>query len=254
MIATSGAEIVTLTLAGDTDLNLITGETLAELDGALARLEGEPALKVLVLTGAGQRAFSAGADLRLLAGGLAEPAAVRAFVELGGRVFDRLERFPLPVLAAINGHCLGAAFELVLACDLRVLAASARFGQPAVSLGLVPPFGGSVRLPRLVGETRAKELWFGAAPLPPEQALAWGLVNRVAPAEEFAAAVAALAERMAAHSRHALRAAKEVWLAGLDGGRAGALAAEAAALCEALLHPQTGEGMRRRLRDDPGTA
>src|SRR5438093_10643728 len=111
-IRTQGDAIATLTIAGDTDLNLLTFELLQELDATLQTLAARPDLKVLVLTGGGDRSFCAGADLRRLAELVTDPEQVRAFVELGCTTLERLEQFPLPVIGAVNGHALGAGFEL----------------------------------------------------------------------------------------------------------------------------------------------
>ena len=207
-----------LTLNRPAQLNALDYPTLDGLAAALDAIEAEDAIRVVVLTGAGDKAFCAGADIKgfqpTVAAGPA--ATLRDFVRRGQRVTSRLENFPKPVIAAVNGLCLGGGAELMEACHLAIASERARFSQPEVKLGLVPCFGGSQRLPRLIGARRAKELMLLGGWLTAEQALAWGLVNRVAPRGTVAQATLDLARELAAKSGAASRTAKLLVDRGLD--------------------------------------
>jgi len=157
-------------------LNGLRGETLLELEEALGVLEGSDA-GAMIITGAGDRAFSAGGDINALAGMGAGDAA--AFAEVAHRVLGRMEGVPKPVVAAVNGYALGAGCDLAVACDLVVASERAVFGEPTAGLGLTTPFGGSQRLPRIVGPRRAKELFFTGGSIDAVEARRIGLVNRV---------------------------------------------------------------------------
>jgi methylglutaconyl-CoA hydratase len=148
--------------------------------GKLAReAAGNPSIRAIVLTGAGEVAFCAGADLKERQ--KMDENDVRVQIELYRSEFRPLDRSPKPVVAAINGVALGGGLELALACDLRVAAVHARLGFPETSLGIIPGAGGTQRLPRIIGEGRAKEMILLGRPLTAEEALAWGLVQRVTP-------------------------------------------------------------------------
>jgi enoyl-CoA hydratase len=166
-------------------LNALTDAVITELGEAVGRLEREPGVRGAILTGAGPRAFVAGADIGELAA--CDPAAAERLSRKGSEVFRRLELLPTPVIAAVNGFALGGGCELAMACHLRVASEQARFGQPEVKLGTIPGYGGTVRLPRLVGRGRALELLLTGAPIDAQEALRIGLVNRVVPAHRLLA-------------------------------------------------------------------
>src|SRR3954468_20148941 len=164
-------------------LNALDAIVIAELADAVTRIETDSAVRGVLVTGAGSKAFVAGADIGELAA--QSPMEGKARATAGQRVFRRLERCGKPVVAAINGFALGGGCELAMACHLRVAAEGARFGQPEVKLGIGPGYGGTVRLPRLVGRGRALELLLTGAMIDAAEAHRIGLVNRVVPADRL---------------------------------------------------------------------
>lgn len=172
-------DVVTLVLDGDHGLNVLDRSTLAELHQVLARLTETGGIGALLLTGAGDRAFSAGANLHELAELNATTAL--GFSHLGQTVTGLLADFPAPVIAALNGLAYGGGLELAVACDFRIAAPTARFAYPASKLGILPGFGGTQRCPTLIGPARTKELMFLGRVVEAATALHWGLVNAVAP-------------------------------------------------------------------------
>src|SRR5688500_14382040 len=166
-------------------LNALNATVLAELSDAVGRIETDDAIRGVILTGAGPKAFVAGADIGEIAA--QGPVDGKARSLEGQRVFRALERCGKPVVAAVNGFALGGGCELAMACHLRVASESARFGQPEVKLGIGPGYGGTVRLPRLVGRGRALELLLTGQRIDAEEAWRIGLVNRVVSAERLLA-------------------------------------------------------------------
>lgn len=162
-------------------LNALNHAVILELAAVATRIVEEDGVRAAIITGAGPKAFVAGADIGELSA--CAPAAARSFSELGSGVFRRLETSPKPVLAAVNGFALGGGCELAMACHLRIAAENAKFGQPEVKLGIIPGYGGSVRLPRLIGRGRALELLLSGGMIDAQEALRVGLVNRVVPFE-----------------------------------------------------------------------
>jgi enoyl-CoA hydratase len=229
--------------------NALDAATIAELDSAFTQLAADPAVRVVVLTGAGDKAFVAGADIEALAGLDAEGA--RALSERGQRVFDRIEWLGKPVIAAINGFALGGGCELALACHVRVAGEGARIGTPEVKLGLICGYGGTQRLPRLVGRGRALELLLTGEPVDADEALRIGLVNRVVPGPRLLDEAEVLARRMAANGPLALRATLEAVNGGLDRPLAEGLEAEATLFSEALGTEDAREGTRAFLEKRP---
>ncbi|ADV26810.1 Enoyl-CoA hydratase/isomerase [Pseudoxanthomonas suwonensis 11-1] len=194
----------TLTIDRPERLNALDRQTLEALDAAFAAAAGDEAVRVVVLTGAGPKAFVAGADIAEM--NQLDAIAAREFSLLGQRLMRRIERMPKPVLAAVNGFALGGGLELAMACHLRIAADSARMGQPEINLGLVPGFGGTQRLVRLCGRAAALELCLLGKPIDAARAQQLGLVNRVVPAAELESEVAALAGSLARAAPLALRA------------------------------------------------
>jgi enoyl-CoA hydratase/carnithine racemase len=199
-------EIALLTLNRPAVLNALDESTYLALDAALADLEARSDVRAVIVTGQGERAFSAGADLRYMRALTGEPR--QEFILLTYRVTNRLAYFPRPTIAAVRGYALGGGFELVMACDLRVAGADAQFGLPEITLGSVPGSGGVQRLPLLVGPTRAKELILTGRRLPAVEALAWGLVNQVVPPPELLMAARTLAQTVCGHNPIAIEHAK----------------------------------------------
>jgi enoyl-CoA hydratase len=189
--------------------NAINREVVQALHLALDQLASRADVRVLILRGAGEKAFAAGADI-------AELQARRspeAFQSINARLFQAVEDFPLPTLAAVRGYALGGGLELALACDLRIASEDARLGLPEVSLGIFPAAGGTRRLPRLVGDGLARELVFTGRIVDAAEAARIGLVNRVVPTEQLAAEARRLAEEIARNGALALRVAKLALLA-----------------------------------------
>ena len=183
-------------------------------------------LRALVMTGAGEKAFSAGADVRDLDG--IDLTSAREQMRRGQRVFDRIGHLPVVVIAAINGYAVGGGLELAMAADIRVAGRTARFGQPEITLANLPGWGGTQRLPRLIGVGRATELILTGDLIGVERAYECGLVNQVA--DDPLTAAVGLAERIAAHSPTAVSGAKRAIHAGLDGGLRAGLVVEADAV------------------------
>ena len=188
-------------------LNALTVAAFESLEAALLELADDRAVRAVILTGAGDRAFVAGGDISHLA--TLDVEGARRFALLAQKVLDQIEAFPKPVIAAVNGYALGGGCELAMACDIRIAADTARFGQPEVKLGIIPGFAGTQRLSRLVGKARAKELIFTGEMISAAQAEQIGLVNRVVPADRLMAEARALAATMTDKSASAIRLAKE---------------------------------------------
>jgi enoyl-CoA hydratase len=207
-------------------LNALNGATLDELHRAVGDLTSDSAVRVLIVTGAGEKSFVAGADIRELAAMSA--ADSREYARQGQRVFDAIEQMGKPVIAAINGFALGGGCELAMACTLRIAADRARLGQPEIGLGLIPGFGGTQRLARLVGRAAALELLLTGRQVDGAEALRLGLVHRVVPAADLMATARALASELAAKPPVAMRYILESVHRGLDASLGDGQALEAA--------------------------
>ncbi len=199
-------EIEVWTLDGEVRRNSITRAALDRLGAELARAAGKGALRCVVISGAGERAFCAGADLKERAG--MSDADVQRFLADLRATLRAVETSPKVFLAAINGAALGGGLELALACDLRVMSQAAELGLPEVGLGIIPGGGGTQRLARAVGVARAKDLVLTARRIGAVDALAWGLVSRVVPPGELRAAALAMAGQVAGNAPVSLRQAK----------------------------------------------
>lgn len=196
-----------VTLDRPEKLNALNQALLRELAMALGQLYSQQEVRAVVLTGAGERAFAAGADITELTD--LDPTAARRLSQRTSTTMLAIERFPVPWIAAINGYALGGGLELALACTLRIASDTAQLGQPEVKLGLIPGYGGTQRLPRLIGETAALEMILTGAPVTAAEALRLGLVNRVVPPAELLATAEALALKIAANAPLAVRYARE---------------------------------------------
>jgi len=195
--------IALLTVNRPQVLNALNGQTLVELGQAAEDLRRDAATRVVIVTGAGEKAFVAGADISELAE--LAPAQAQDRALLGQRVFGAVEQMGKPVIAAINGFALGGGCELAMACTLRIAADTARLGQPEVNLGIPPGFAGTQRLSRLVGKGVALDLLLTGRHVSAEEALRIGLVNRVVPAADLLTAARALATELAAKAPLAVR-------------------------------------------------
>jgi enoyl-CoA hydratase len=204
----------TVTINRPTALNALNGATLDELEHAIATIGADGAIRAVILTGTGEKAFVAGADINELA--RQTPAGGHAMALRGQRLFDRIETLGKPVVAAINGFALGGGCELAMACTLRIAAENARLGQPEINLGLIPGYGGSQRLARLVGRGRALELLLRGHHITADEALRIGLVNRVVPLDRLGAEARSLAVELASKAPIAVRYILEAVHRGLD--------------------------------------
>ncbi len=191
-------------------LNAINDEMRKEIPQAFAELRDNEDVRAIVIRGAGERAFSAGADITEFSGG--KPYL---FVELG-EFFRAPEQCPKPVIAAIDGYCLGGGLELALACDFRIATKRSELGQPEIHLGLIPGGGGTQRLARLIGLSRAKELVMLGERIPAQKAYEWGLVDRIVEPEQFEAEVKRFAEKLSDGPPIAIRLAKRIMNAGVE--------------------------------------
>lgn len=195
--------VAVVTLNRPKVLNALNNQTLAELASCLAGLKADPEVRAIILTGAGEKSFVAGADINELAA--LSPVEGQAHARRGQLIFDAIENLGKPVIAAINGFALGGGCELAMACTMRLAADTARFGQPEVNLGLIPGYAGSQRLPRLVGKGIALEILLTGDMVGAQRAYEIGLVNRVVPAAELMAEARKLAQALAAKAPIAVR-------------------------------------------------
>ena len=199
--------IATITFNRPKALNALNANLLKELTAALDAVAGDEGIRVLVLTGAGQKAFVAGADITELA--TFNPLQAKLFGRQGQGTIGKLQALDIPVIAAVNGYALGGGSELALACDFIYASENAMFGLPEISLGIIPGFGGTQRLPRLVGINKAKEMIFTGKMVPAAEAAEIGLVNKVCAPEVLMEEVLKTAKAIAAKGKVALRAAKQ---------------------------------------------
>ena len=214
LITAREGNLVVLTLNRPDKLNALNAELLAELDAALATLSADPSVSCAILTGAGDKAFAAGADIAAMLEMSTEQA--RAFSELGHRICSRIEKASFPVIGAINGFALGGGCELALACDFLYASDKAKLGQPEVNLGVMPGFGGTQRLARRVGIGRARELCYTGDTVSADEAWRIGLVNAVVPAAELMTKVREVATKIASKGRLAVAQCKRVLYTGAD--------------------------------------
>jgi enoyl-CoA hydratase len=208
------AAVAIVTINRPQVLNALNAATLGELEHVMRDLRADEGVRAIVLTGAGEKAFVAGADIHELA--TLTPDAAKAHAAMGQRVFSLIEHLGKPVVAAINGYALGGGCELAMACTLRLAADTAKFGQPEIRLGLTPGFAGTQRLPRLVGKGRAMELILGGGMIDAAEAFRIGLVNRIGPAAGLMDDARTLARALAASAPVALRYAMEAIHHGLE--------------------------------------
>jgi len=205
------APIAMVTVNRPKVLNALNVRVVEELARVLRDVRHDPAVRALIITGAGDRAFVAGADIAAMT----EMSVVEGleFSRLGHRVLQSMEELPVPIIAAVNGFALGGGLELAMACDLAIASDKARFGQPEINLALIPGFGGTQRLPRRIGHPRARHLILTGDMIDAKTALEWGLINQVVPPEQLLDTVRKLAEKIASKSSLAVRQAKAAMVA-----------------------------------------
>lgn len=251
--------IATLTFNRPHKLNALNYALIERLLALLDTIETDDRVRAVILTGAGDRAFSAGADIHEFSESVAGGAdiAMRDFVTRGQRLTARLEAFPKPVIAAVNGLAFGGGCEITEAVPLAIASERARFAKPEINLGMPPTFGGTQRLPRLAGRKRALELLLTGEAFSPERALAFGLVNAVVAHEELMPAARALAERILRHSPLAAASILRAVSRGLNLGIAEALLVEGEQFARmaptADLREGLGAWMARREPHYPGS-
>lgn len=222
-------------------VNAMSRAVVAALESALDVLATDAATRVALLRGAGERGFSAGADISEFPALLGPDADTRG--EGIQRLADRVEEFPKPLVVAIHGFCLGGALEIALACDIRIAAEDARIGLPEIRIGILPGGGGTQRLPRVVGPGRARLMIFSGEPISGRRASEWGLVEEAVGAGEVFTTAHAIARTLAAQSPHTLEVLKAL-LRETSGAPLGdGLRAETAALARCLAHPDAREGI-----------
>lgn len=202
-----------ITISREKALNALNSTVLKELDATLDGVNLEE-VRCLILTGAGEKSFVAGADIGEMSS--LTKAEGEAFGKIGNDVFRKLETFPIPVIAVINGFALGGGCEIAMSCDIRICADNAVFGQPEVGLGITPGFGGTQRLPRIVGVGMAKQMIYAGRNIKADEALRIGLVNSVYTMEELMPNAEKLAQTIAKNAPIAVRNCKEAINKGLD--------------------------------------
>ena len=220
--------------------NAINDQVMRDLDGALGGVAGDDAVRSVIITGAGDRIFCAGADL----GAAFSTGDIDHFIRFGNGVLRKIERFPKPVIAALNGHALGGGCEIAMACHLRLLKESARMGQTESNLGIIPGYGGTQRMPRLIGRTKGLEFLILGTQIPAAECLALGLVNRLTREGETLNDAKALARQIAKRPPVATRLIIEAVDDGLEAPIDHALEIETRAFLKTLHTEDAAEGMQ----------
>jgi enoyl-CoA hydratase len=234
--------ILRLTIDRPKVLNALNAQTVGEIDRAFREARGNDDVRAVIVTGGGEKAFVAGADINELAA--QTPISGKETSQRGQEVFNFIERFPKPVIAAINGFALGGGCELALACHIRIASENAQIGLPEVTLGIIPGYGGTQRMARLLGKGRALELICSGERIKADEAARIGLVNRVVPLDQLLLTCEELAKKIAARAPLAVKAAIEAVVIGSE------MPSEEGQLLEATLFgllcatQDTKEGMR----------
>ena len=243
-------KIAVITINRPEALNALNSQVLDDLNAAFDSIDVN-VVRAVVLTGAGEKSFVAGADIGEMS--TLTKAEGEAFGKKGNDVFRKIEEFPLPVIAAVNGFALGGGCEISMSCDIRICSENAMFGQPEVGLGITPGFGGTQRLARLIGAGMAKQLIYTARNIKADEAYRIGLVNAVYPQEELLTAAEKMASQIAANAPIAVRACKKAINDGLQTDIDSALVIEEKLFGSCFESEDQREGMANFLRkkDDP---
>lgn len=207
-------EIAVVSINRPKALNALNTETVQEINECFKEIQNRKDIKVVILTGAGEKSFVAGADIAQMSN--MTPKEAREMSLNAYEAFSRIENCPQVVIAAVNGFALGGGCEIAMSCDIRIVADTAKFGQPEVGLGIIPGFGGTQRLPRLVGKGRAKELIFTAETIDANEAYRIGLVNKVVPKEELMDTCKKMAQRILKNGSLAITLAKQAINLGVE--------------------------------------
>lgn len=222
--------------------NALNHALIVELGKALEEIKMDPEIGVIILTGSGEKAFASGADINELSG--LNPVSALDHSRNHQLIISHLERLGKPSIAAVNGYCLGGGLELALACTLRVASEKARFGLPELGLGIIPGFGGTQRLTRLVGRGKAAEMILTAKPIDAQEAFRVGLVNQVVPAEELIAKTKEMAEAILKNGATAIRLAIDLILRGMDMSLDDSLAFESALSSLSIGTPEAAQRLK----------
>ncbi len=234
--------IAVITLNKPKSMNSISNELMSELNCVLDLIAADNEIAVVILTGS-EKVFAAGADIKEI-GQINTPVKAHVFVETIQSLFNKLERLPQPVIAAVSGLALGGGCEMCMSCDIRIAADNALFGQPEIKIGVIPGAGGTQRLPRLVGVGRAKELLYTGDPIKAEEAYRIGLVNKVVPLASLMDEARALASKIAKQPGYALKTTKTVVNDGINMDLRTANAYEARSFEQLFATEDQQEGMK----------
>lgn len=248
-VKVSKSEGVAVVTVSNPPVNALNAQTIAELEAAFKDIDSDATVRAVVVTGAGQKAFIAGADITQfpsLQHSEAEKLALR-----GQAVLDFIESQPKPVIAALNGFTLGGGCELAMACDLRLASETAKLGQPEINLGIIPGYGGTQRLTRLVGKTKAKELVFLGEMISAQEACEIGLVNKVVAPDQLMDTAMTWAKKLAAKAPLTLGLAKKAIDQGFELNQRAALDLEAKTFGETFLTEDVREGVTAFLEKRP---
>ena len=241
IIVTTENRITTIKINREKALNALNEKTIVELHECIDQLSQSEDTKVVVITGVGKKSFIAGADITMFEG--KSPTSIRKIILELQETLNKLEDLPFPVIASINGYCLGGGIELAMACDLRIASNTAIIGQPEIKLGLIPGAGGTQRLSRIVGTGRAKEIIFLGDNVDAESAKSFGLVNWVVPPEKLEEKTLKIASRLAKGPSFALNMAKEAINRGPESSLLDAIRMEAELFALCFAHEDVKEGV-----------
>ncbi|MDR2124013.1 MAG: enoyl-CoA hydratase/isomerase family protein [Desulfovibrio sp.] len=241
-------KIALITINRPKALNALNNDLLKDLNGALDEVESDAAIKGAVITGAG-KAFVAGADISQMAS--YNPEESRIYMAFAQKIFNRIEDIEKPIMAAVNGFALGGGNELCMSCDFRYASEKALFGQPEVKLGIIPGFGGSQRLPRLVNPGIAKEILFSGRNVTAEEALRIGLVSKVCPPDDLLNESKAIMKTIVSYPAHALRYCKVAVNRGMDTDLYKGIELEKDLISLCFSSPDQKEGMKAFLEKRP---